>query len=129
MASRSKENEMSKHGTGKHEVKASGIVDRERVIGYVEDFLSSLKHGRVVVTCGDDHMTVNLPERVELEIEAEHDDGKHELSLELSWHDHMKAREIEHLKISSEEPAAAEGPLEHVRTESARHEHRASWEI
>jgi len=120
---------MSKQGKEKHEIKASGIVDRENVIGYVEDFLSGLKQGRVIVSAGDDHMTMHLPEKVELEIEAEHEDGKHELSVELSWHDHMHEREIRNLRISSEEPHFAEGGGGHGNTESAGQEHRESWEI
>jgi amphi-Trp domain-containing protein len=117
---------MAKHGKEKHEVKASGIVDRDHIIGYVENFLSSLKQGRVVVNCGEEHMTLYLPERVELEIEAEQEDGKHELSLELSWRDHMHAREIKDLRISSQELHSGEG---NGHSESAGQERRESWQI
>ncbi len=120
---------MSKHGTEKNEVKASGVVDREHVIGYVEDFLSSLRQGKVVVICGDEHMTLRVPEKVELKIETEHEAGKHELSLEVSWHDHIHAREIKNLSFSSEEPRHAESGEGHCHSESAGQERRESWEI
>ena len=90
----------------KDKVKAKGTVELQRAISYLEDILQGMKEGRVVVNHDGQAVTFNPADAVEMEIEAEHKDGKQELSFELKCRESPHFREMTGLTISSEESRA-----------------------
>jgi len=90
----------------KNKVKAKGTIELQRAIGYLEDILQGMKEGKVVVHHGDQSVAFHPVDAVEMEIEAEHEDGKQELSLELKWRESPRFREMTGLTISSQESRA-----------------------
>ncbi|MGB6067471.1 MAG: amphi-Trp domain-containing protein [Desulfomonilaceae bacterium] len=90
----------------KNKVKAKGFVELQEAIGYLENILQGMKDGRVVVNQGDQSVTFQAADAMEMEIEAKHKDGKQELSLELKWRERQHVGGMEGLTISSQEASA-----------------------
>lgn len=87
----------------KQKVKAKGTVEMEEVISYLEELLNSMKSGRVTLERGGDQIALTTGSAAELEIEAEQEEGKQELSFELKWKEGLESGRKFDLKISSEE--------------------------
>lgn len=87
----------------KNKVDAKGTVGLDKAIGYLEDILEGMKNGRIVVRQGDRIVTFQPVNDVEMEIEAKEKDGRQKFSMEMTWSEHARARELSGLSISSEE--------------------------
>ncbi len=90
----------------KNKVKAKGSVELQEAIGYLENILQGMKDGRVVVNRGDQSVTFQPADAMDMEIEAKHKDGEQELSLELKRRERRHVGEMEGLTISSQEGSA-----------------------
>src|SRR5512139_3563779 len=97
----------------KNKMKAKGTVELQRAIGYLEDILEGMKHGKIVMHRGDQSITFHSVEAMEIEIKAKEKEGKQELSVEMTWRESALAGEMGDLTISSEalksEEAMSEG--------------------
>ncbi len=64
---------------------ATGTVDFQSAVALLEDILSRMKQGRLVVGSGDDAVEITPSERVEIGIQVQDTDGIQGLSLDLRW--------------------------------------------
>lgn len=64
---------------------AIGTVDFQSAVTLLEDILSRMKQGRLVVGSGDDAVEITPSERVEIGIQAQNSDGIQGFSFDLKW--------------------------------------------
>jgi amphi-Trp domain-containing protein len=86
---------------------ATGTVDFQRAVTLLEDMLSRMKQGRLVVGAGEDTVVMTPSDRVEIGIQAQNDDGIQGLSFDLKWRDSEPGLEpIEATGFSGQESPA-----------------------
>ncbi|MFP3999488.1 MAG: amphi-Trp domain-containing protein [Desulfobacterales bacterium] len=83
-------------------------AERQEVVGYLEDLLNSLRSGKIVVEQNGHFISLNLPETLEIEIEARQKKEKGSFSIEISWKEPEAYDEPAKIRISTEEPANPE---------------------
>lgn len=91
--------EKNKIGTKQH-------LPYEEAIHYLEDLLKGFKAKKIVVSQGEDSLTLVPAEHVTIEIEAKAKKGKAKFELELGWSEAVD----EPLSISDKEPTPKSGP-------------------
>ena len=109
----------------KNKVKATGTVEFQRAITYLEELLEKLKAGDLVLSHGENSVVFHPKEAVELEIEAKEKDGKQKFSFEMSWKEGLRADEMPDFSISSAEHFAG---AHSMAAESEHRKFRASGE-
>jgi amphi-Trp domain-containing protein len=109
----------------KNKVKATGTVDFQRAVSYLEEALASLKSGDLVLTHGENSVTFHPKDVVEIEIEAKEKDRKQEFSFEMTWKEGLQPGEMPDFRISGGEGVSGERP---VHFESGPAESRSSGE-
>lgn len=102
----------------KNKVKATGTVDFQRAVSYLEEALASLKSGDLVLTHGENSVTFHPKDVVEVEIEAKEKDGKQEFSFEMTWKEGLQSCDMSDFSISGGESVSGEGPV-HFESEHA----------
>jgi amphi-Trp domain-containing protein len=109
----------------KNKVKAMGTVDFQRAVSYLEEALTSLKSGDLVLTHGENSVTFHPKDVVEVEIEAKEKEGKQEFSFEMTWKEGLQSGDMSDFSISGGESVSRERPL---HSESEQAEFRPSAE-
>jgi len=95
----------------KREAKVRSTLELDAAITYLEDFVKSLKAGRVTVTNGSESLSLNPGPTVRVEFEATQKPEKESVEFKLSWRLPEEASEAPpHLQIGSEEPKKAQSP-------------------
>jgi len=88
----------------KLKIKASTSI--ENAVSYLEDIISSLKAGKIVLQKGEECMALSPKENVSFEVKATEKKDKEKLSVEISWrkNDIVVPAEETVFKITSKEP-------------------------
>ncbi len=94
----------------KKEVSMKGIIDRKQVVTYLQDLMTSLKNGTIVVQQGEEFVSLNPEDLIFLEVEAEQKKDKEKLIFELSWRKEQEANEEVDFRITSKEPENSSNP-------------------
>jgi amphi-Trp domain-containing protein len=79
-------------------------MDRNEAVGLLEDLVTSLKAGKIVVEQGKEFVSMNPTDKVDVVVEAKQKKQKGELTITLSWRIAEDEKEKVPLKISSKEP-------------------------
>jgi len=85
----------------KNKVKATGTVDFQKAISYLEELLEKLKDGEIVVTHGGNSVAFHPKDAVEIEIGAKIKDGKEKFSFEMCAMEGLQPGEMVDFSISS----------------------------
>ena len=92
----------------RNKVKATGTVDFQRAVSYLVEALASLKSGDLVLTHGENSVTLHPKDVVEVEIEAKEKDGKQEFSFEMTWKEGLQSGDMSDFSISGGESVSGE---------------------
>lgn len=92
---------------GKDKLKIEGMVSRKQAIGRLEELLESLRNGVIHFQFGEDTLTLNPPDVLDLELKAAKKKKEQKISLELSWESQDPVQE-KTIKIGSPETPADE---------------------
>lgn len=92
----------------KKEVKLKGIMDPEQIVSYLEDLVGSLKQGKICVQQGEQFVTLNPDQAINLEVKASVKKGKEKFVMELSWRKEETAEDDQEMRISPDEPEGGE---------------------
>ena len=60
-------------------------MEREAAVAYFEAIIDGLKNGSVEFRRGDSHLAMDLPDLLEVEVEASQKGTKAKIAFELSW--------------------------------------------
>ncbi|MDQ7031252.1 MAG: amphi-Trp domain-containing protein [Desulfonauticus sp.] len=104
----------------KDKISVEQVLKLEKVITYLEGLLEGFKAGKIVVEHEGKVMNLKPAELVEVEIEAKQKPDKEKFSLELSWRPELVEDEDPGLKISKEEPKAAQPAEQDTNTCGAK---------
>jgi amphi-Trp domain-containing protein len=110
----------------KKKVKASGTVEYQRAISYLEEMLEKMRSGDLVMSSGENSVAFHAHEAVELEIEAKEKDGKQEFSFEMVWKEGLTPGEMGDFSFSGERLFAGGG--ESSETELEQREFGSSFQ-
>jgi len=69
-------------------------LPRSEAVSYFEAIIAGLKSGRLEFRQGEDSVVFNLPDRVELEVEAKLKGDKGKIEFEIQWSKKTRALEI-----------------------------------
>ena len=85
-------------------LKIKALTSIENAVSYLEDIISSLKAGKVVLEKGGESMTLSPKKNVSFQVKATEKNDKEKLSVEISWRksDDVARDEETAFKISSE---------------------------
>ncbi len=87
---------------GKDKLKIEGMVSLNQAITRIEELLDSLRNGAIHFQFGDESLTLNPPDVLDLELKASKKKKEQKISLELSWECQESVNEKE-VKIGSPE--------------------------
>jgi amphi-Trp domain-containing protein len=83
----------------KMKMEAKGIVDRDTMLGYLEQIVHNLKSGNLSFEHGDSKFEFTAGDTIKFEIEAEKSDRKQELKLEFTWKEDYQDKGDFQLKV------------------------------
>lgn len=67
------------------EVKLEGEFDRNQVVGFLEDLISSLKTGRVFLQQETNSLILSPTEAMKISLHAQDDEASETFRLEMAW--------------------------------------------
>lgn len=88
----------------KKEISFKGKIRQEQAIDYLESLLQAMREGTIYVQNGDDFVSLEPTDIVELEVSAARKKEKGKLELELSWSKEQPIEGESPLKILTSEP-------------------------
>ena len=76
---------MSDLSNASREVKLEGEFDRNQVVGFLEDLISSLKAGKVFLQQESNSLLLSPSEAMKVSLHALDDDANESFRLEMAW--------------------------------------------
>jgi amphi-Trp domain-containing protein len=93
---------------GKKEVGFKGRVEPQKAIEYLEKILEGLKSGTWYVQHGDEYVSLQPSEMINMEFSASQKKEKEKFSLELSWYSMAQDNGGSELNITTSKPEIEE---------------------
>ncbi len=93
----------------KNELKFKGVMENEDIIASLENLLSALKEGSIMIRHGEEQIMLTPLPRAKMEIKAGSKENKEKMEIEISWKEGLEADiETESLIISGTAQAAGQ---------------------